>query len=320
MHISVAMCTYNGSNYLGEQLASVMSQSRLPDEVVVCDDKSTDGTRKLLEDFARNSPFVVRVFNNENRLGSTKNFEKAIALCSGDVIVLSDQDDIWMSNRLQRTEDLFLSDPSIGMIFGDAEIINQDSSPTGKRLWRTVKFRFQQRRQFSAGRAADALLNHNVVTGATAAFRSRLVDVLLPIPSLWVHDGWIALICSFVSKVIALDERLIWYRKHSGQQIGPLDYSLRQEIALANRITRKDYARQLAQYEVARERLACVIAPSRWESVLQALNDKILHLSARACMPHTRIQRLPSIAKELATMRYMLYSAGLRSAVRDLIV
>jgi len=104
--LSVAMCTYNGEQYLQEQLDSIIAQTRLPNEVVVCDDGSTDATLQILDEFQETAPFPVRIYRNGTRLGPTKNFEKAIKLCSGNVIALSDQDDVWMPHKLERLEEV----------------------------------------------------------------------------------------------------------------------------------------------------------------------------------------------------------------------
>src|SRR5260221_5871118 len=122
--ISVAMCSYNSTAWLDEQLASILRQSRLPDELVVCDDGSKDETVAKLKAFARSAPFPVRVFVNEINLGFTRNFEKAISLCEGDVIALSDHDDISEDFRLARTEDVFTSRPAIGLAFCDAQVVD----------------------------------------------------------------------------------------------------------------------------------------------------------------------------------------------------
>src|SRR5262249_10160572 len=100
--ISIALCTYNGAKYLSSQLESYLAQTCLPDEVVVCDDCSQDETVTILNDFAIRAPFPVRILVNDQNLGSTKNFEKSISLCSGEIIFLSDQDDVWMPNKIER--------------------------------------------------------------------------------------------------------------------------------------------------------------------------------------------------------------------------
>ena len=95
MRISIAMTTYNGSKYLNDQLKSFSQQDQAPDELIVCDDGSSDNTIKILEKFSLNAPFDVKIYQNESNLGFTKNFENALSKCTGDLIFLSDQDDIW---------------------------------------------------------------------------------------------------------------------------------------------------------------------------------------------------------------------------------
>ena len=127
MRLSIALCTYNGSAYLSEQLESLAAQTRTPDELVVCDDNSTDGrTVEMVRAFARNSPFAVRFSVNRKTLGPKKNFQRAIARCQGDVIFLCDQDDVWEPNKLARIEETLLAAPEAGFVFTDAEVVDED--------------------------------------------------------------------------------------------------------------------------------------------------------------------------------------------------
>src|ERR1700682_2731847 len=152
-HLSVAMCTYNGARFLAEQLESIATQTRLPDRLVVCDDCSTDGSVEILKSFARHSPFAVRLEINKNNLGSTKNFEKAIGLCQGEVIALADQDDIWYSKKLERIEAVFADRPSVGVVFSDADVVDENKIPLGFRLWRTAGLSPARRKRISNGQA-----------------------------------------------------------------------------------------------------------------------------------------------------------------------
>ncbi len=129
MKISVAMCTFNGAQYLGEQLASLLAQIRLPDELIICDDGSRDNTCDILRAFAGKVPFEIHIHVNETTLGSTKNFEKIISLCSGDIIALSDQDDVWYPQKLSLIEQAFLQNPQMGGVFTNAEIVDQNLEP-----------------------------------------------------------------------------------------------------------------------------------------------------------------------------------------------
>src|ERR1700761_5047601 len=131
--ISVALCTYNGGRFLPEQLASIQQQSVPPFELVVCDDRSTDDTVPTLRQFAAAAPFPVRIFCNEQNLGFIANFQRAIELCRGDLIALSDQDDVWYPKRLERTQGAFAAHPQVGLLFSDADIIDDRDSLTGNR-------------------------------------------------------------------------------------------------------------------------------------------------------------------------------------------
>src|SRR5207253_4621935 len=127
MKLSVAMCTYNGASYLQEQFDSIAMQTRLPDELVICDDVSVDTTKEITDKFAAVAPFAVKRHFNENNLGSTKNFEKAIGLCQGDIIALADQDDEWSPIKLEQLEAALASSAKTGLVFSDAEVVDQNS-------------------------------------------------------------------------------------------------------------------------------------------------------------------------------------------------
>ena len=131
MKFSVAMCTYNGAKYLEEQLRSLLAQQRLPDEVVICDDGSTDGTIALLEQFVANPLIPVRLFRNPVNLGFSRNFAQAIRLCQGDLIALADQDDIWYPEKLRRLEESFEQAPGMEGVFSDGNIIDDASRTLG---------------------------------------------------------------------------------------------------------------------------------------------------------------------------------------------
>jgi glycosyltransferase involved in cell wall biosynthesis len=317
--ISVAMCTYNGSRYLAEQLASIRNQTRLPDELVVCDDRSGDDTVAQLQDFARRSPFPVRLVVNEKNLGSSKNFEKAISLCDGDLIVLTDQDDIWASHRLQTTSEMLARCPQAGLVFGNADIIDSSSALTGRRLWTSENFTKAEQLQVRQGRATEILLRHNVVTGAAMAFRSEFKKLVLPVPDIWVHDGWIALVISFFAEMVALEEVLIEYRQHSNQQIGPSDRRLFGRSGLVRMTERWQFELRARQFEEARLRLHPHAKTERQKDIMEQLCGLIAHMSARSSMPESRIDRISVILRELATRRYSVHSRGVMSAVKDFV-
>src|SRR5215213_2898715 len=151
MKISVAMCTYNGAELLPAQLQSIITQSRPPDEIVICDDRSTDDTQALIKKFATDSPIPITLHINQQNLGSVKNFERAISLCTGDVIALSDQDDVWRSDKLERFETVLNSSPTAGLVFSDADVVDENLKPLNRRMWDEVGFDIHKRKLVRMG-------------------------------------------------------------------------------------------------------------------------------------------------------------------------
>jgi glycosyltransferase involved in cell wall biosynthesis len=137
MRLSIAMATWNGARYLREQLDSFRAQCRLPDELVVCDDHSTDGTPAILEEFRRTAPLPVNVLINPKQMGYVWNFEQVVGMCDGDVILLSDQDDVWLPEKLAEHEAVYRSRPEVGMAFSDGTIVGLD--PTASRCSRRTR-------------------------------------------------------------------------------------------------------------------------------------------------------------------------------------
>ncbi len=335
LHISVALCTYNGARFLREQLDSIASQTRLPDELVICDDGSGDGTMDIVRSFASNSPFPVRALANENNLGSTKNFEKAIGLCGGDIIVLSDQDDVWMPEKLWMIESEFLRSDGVGLVFTDAERVDESLRGLGSGLWDSIGFSMGERECIRNGRPFNVLLNHNVVTGATMAFRSSYRGRVMPIPSCWVHDAWITLMIAATGELAMIDKPLIRYRQHSVQQIGAPNkeryaehmlnesrIALDEPDAYLGRSRRNHTAmidRSLAQYASAYERLSAIDDPGV-TVIMPQLEAKLKHLRARTAMSRKKWPyRLPVALRELISLRYHRYTdGGINVILKDL--
>jgi glycosyltransferase involved in cell wall biosynthesis len=328
VRISVAMCTYNGGRYVREQLESIAAQSRRPDELVVCDDRSTDDTAEVVREFASRAPFRVRLHVNESNLGSTGNFEKAISLCGGDIVALSDQDDHWMPEKLARTEAALAAEPGVGMVFSDAEVVDDSLRPLGYTVWQHVAFGPEERRSVRGGGAFDLFLMRNVVAGAAMAFRSRFKELILPIPDdfnltrdgrILLHDGWAALLISAVAGVALIDEPLMKYRQHPKQQVGAADAADAGAAGLRAAASRQNFfAAEIGQLVAVRERLVAQVPAADRGGAVAKLDSKIAHLRARAGMPRRRSRRLPSVLREMLTLRYHLYSNGARSAAKDL--
>jgi len=315
---SVAMCTYGGAWFVGAQLESIAAQTRPPDEVVVCDDRSPDETARLVERFAAAASFPVRLHVNERNLGSTKNFERAISLCDGDLIALCDQDDVWLPGKLARLEEEFRRRPRAALVFSDAEVADEAGRPTGRRLWESVGVGREELERLRAGKGLGELLSGATVTGATAALRADLRRLVLPIPEglPLIHDAWIALLAACVAEVSAVEEPLVLYRRHAGQQVGPLERKT--EAGALGRAN--PYEATLAVARAVRERLL----ERRGEGfeaagALAELDARIAHLEARRGLPRARLRRTWPVLRELLSLRYRHYSRGVASAAKDLL-
>ena len=309
----MAMCTYQGAQYLGEQLESIAGQTLRPAELVVCDDGSTDGTVALVERFAAGAPFPVHVHVNPANLGVTANFAQAISRCHGSVIALSDQDDVWLPEKLERQAGAFRGRPEVGAVFSDAELVDGELRPLGRTMFEVTGFTPSRRRRLQAGHGLEILVAHSVVCGATLAFRSSFRDVLLPIPTSGLHDLWIAGLMVSAADVVALPEPLIRYRQHGANQIGAPAQGLRARLAV--RRQQGVYGDEIGHYRAMAERLRTAGAAGVRPDALSVLDGKVEHLTFRYGLPRHRA--VPVLA-ELLRGRYHRYSRGLESAGFDL--
>jgi glycosyltransferase involved in cell wall biosynthesis len=313
------MCTYNGARFLEEQLTSLVAQSRRPDEVVVCDDGSTDASVALLRAFAAEAPFSVLVHENQNRLGSTKNFERAISLCTGELIYLCDQDDIWDSEKIGLTENRFIDDPNVSLVFTNAEVVDDNAKSLGYTLWERLRIDKELQTRLQTSGALEVLLERPIVTGATMAFPSRFRDLVIPIPGdiSLIHDGWIALMLSLVGPFNLIDRPLLKYRQHEAQQLGVPDIT-RPAPILANANRRNDFEPEIRKLEAVCERLQA--NEHRYESQhAEILRDRLNHLHQRITISRSKLSGVRLAINELVSGRYHRYSNGLYSLMKDLV-
>jgi glycosyltransferase involved in cell wall biosynthesis len=201
MKISIAMATYNGAKYIKEQLDSFVAQTRRPDELVVYDDCSSDETFEILKDFAAQAPFNVCLRQTLENLGYAKNFCKALSLCTGDLIFLSDQDDVWFTTKIETMAGIAEND-SINQVFmNDAEITYEDLRPTGLTKFGQIK---------TAG-----LLEQAFVMGCCAVIKAPYLKDILPVPdSCCAHDVWIVKIAEGLRRKRIVEKTLQYYRRH----------------------------------------------------------------------------------------------------------
>jgi len=314
--ISVALCTYNGGRYLERQLDSIALQSRLPCELIVCDDRSTDDTIAILKRFQAAAPFPVKVIQNQSRLGSTRNFDQAIGLSRGEYIALCDQDDRWLQTKLERASDALLDNPFLGGIFSDATLIDRDGSPVGISLFQRHRFTSSRQSSFLSS-PTSTLLKHDVVTGATLMFRASLRRYCSPIPTSWVHDGWLAWMIALHARLALIPEPLIEYRIHAGQQLGVGNRFGAASGAGRNETRRQHYARVARQFE---DLLTRVVAEG-WnhnDLLIVKIREKIAFLKRQSTLSQSMGVRTLQMLAQLP--RYAHYARGLGSLRTDFLL
>ena len=172
MTTSVALCTYNGAQHIRKQVESIISQTVPVDEIVICDDRSSDNTLHIIEQIQQQTHTNILVYRNETNLGVCANFQKAVNLCTGDIIFLSDQDDVWVPEKVKTIIDWFYLNPSKNVVFSDAILIDSDGHTIGNSLFNRVGFSEEYRKYFDAGCELPVFYcNH--ATGATMAIRGK---------------------------------------------------------------------------------------------------------------------------------------------------
>lgn len=213
--ISIALASYNGEKYIREQLDSILSQTIQDFEVVVCDDASIDNTWSILEEYTeKDSRF--RIYKNKENLGFKKNFEKAISLCKGNYIALSDQDDVWKERHL---EVLYNSIGNKCGVLGNALMVDNDLNSLNKTH---IEYIGGNSNYITS---IDVMLLRviyvgNFCQGASMMFKSSFLKSIIPVPEIFeVHDIWFALAAILKKSFVFNPEIITLYRQHNSNVI-----------------------------------------------------------------------------------------------------
>lgn len=218
MQVSIAMATYNGGAFLKEQLQSFADQARRPDELVVCDDGSTDDTLTIVEAFAAGAPFPVIVERNPANLGYTANFSKAASGCTGDVIFLSDQDDRWYPGKIQRVMQVMSGGKAV--VTNNSQLVAADGTAWGTTL---------------GNLKALGLSDIELTNGSCTAMSRAFANLALPFPSRIPFDHWVTMLGIVLEVRAVIEEPLQIYRRHGANTSQP--------VAARRKPTRLDYFR-----------------------------------------------------------------------------
>ena len=249
--ISVALCTYNGDKYLADQLDSILSQENPVDEIVICDDGSTDETFSILKNYQTRFPAIFRIFINDENMGYVENFEKALSLCSGEIIFLCDQDDVWYSDKVSSITDFFNKNPSIGIVAHDLDLIG---TYDGKKTFWELRH-FSAEKKFSNQELLKQILHKgNIFPGMTLAITKETLQEYLPlqkVDSIIIHDYELIIKALRDEKFGLISKPLGAYRQHDQQSIGFSENEKSQTSELAKIQLRSEHLVRLQKYSIA---------------------------------------------------------------------
>ena len=281
--VSVALATYNGARYIREQLESFARQTVLPDEVVVGDDASSDETIAVIEEFARQAPFEVRVQRNPENYGYTRNFCETIQRCTGDIIFLSDQDDLWFPEKVARCVEA-LGQPGALLVTHDARLADGALNPSEHTLFSQLR---------AVGSNDPDALNY----GCCIAFKKYLAEFVSP-PPYHFHDVWLAVVAMQMGGRVSIAEPLILYRRHGSNASSSHITSLKKTHPALAYLDRLQVARReggaksvadslswtanlLEVFQRNRRGVIALIGESRFLDIIAKLRDEKERLSER---------------------------------------
>ncbi|MEZ0483590.1 glycosyltransferase family 2 protein [Fibrella aquatica] len=314
--LSVALCTYNGASYLRDQWNSLLAQEWIPNELIVSDDGSTDGTLALVRELAQTAPFPVTILANEKPLGYNGNFSQAIAACTGELIFLCDQDDVWFPHKTRTLATYLINTPQHDVVFGNATVADQHLTPTDRQFWDVVRFSTSDQQGWQEGGAMHVLLNGNRVMGCAMAFRQSFRQRALPVPGNvpggYVYDGWLALVAAATNQIGFVAEPLQLYRTHPKQQIGVKPPENGPPVRFLDRFNR-DRMLKLAPFRQKQD---------NWQTLLSMLIERVgpkaqglaqlqhrlNHTAMRATLPNNRVGRLLPVCRALLAGHYHRYA------------
>lgn len=215
--IDILLATYNGEKYLKEQIESILNQTYSNFRLIISDDCSTDKTIEILKEFEQKDSRIEVYYQKEN-LGTLNNFEFLLKKVQNNIFALSDQDDIWLPQKIEKSiENMKVNNSNL--VFGDLEVIDENKNIIASSFWKYKGFY----KKIKKDKNHKGLLLNNYITGCTIVTEKKFLKYILPLPKkskYVIHDYWIAIILSLKGKISYIDKPYIKYRQHSNNQVG----------------------------------------------------------------------------------------------------
>ncbi|NUC24586.1 glycosyltransferase family 2 protein [Escherichia coli] len=216
--IDIAMATFNGSDFLKKQIASIQNQTYTNWRLIISDDGSSDDTLKIILDCMKDD-CRIKLVNTSKKNGVVNNFNEALLHTTAPHIILCDQDDVWPNNKLEKLlcemKSAELDNDLPVLIFTDLTLIDGDDNIIADSYYHVNKFNPKHNLKY------NNLLWHSTIYGCSIILNRKLLNIALPIPSdVSMHDHWLSLIAMKYGKLIYYDFKSTFYRQHQNNQVG----------------------------------------------------------------------------------------------------
>jgi len=309
MKISIALATYNGAKHLSEQLNSFVNQTRMPDELIVSDDLSTDSTFEIIKKFADKAPFNVYYSQNKRNLGYAVNFNEALSSTTGDLVLLSDQDDVWFSNKIETIENVATVCEEL-LIINDKMITDENLKSTGVSTFKIISSRPKKLQKF--------------ISGSFTSIKRELLDLCLPIPQEFSsHDVWIDHFATALDSKKIVNQCLQFYRRHETATM--IKKKNRYDEEEKRKYYENKYKQRLIEYDLLVEAMSEAVGhiKSTKKSKLIRYRDSLVRMrefsvEREKIRKKRRVSRIIPVAGFLINGDYANIN-GLRSAVHDIL-
>ncbi|MGF7144107.1 glycosyltransferase involved in cell wall biosynthesis [Anaerotaenia torta] len=276
--IGVVVATYNGQKYVAEQLVSIINQSKKPDLIIVSDGKSLDLTVEICNEILSGGDIPFEVLTSEVQLSVAENFQKGLAACDCDYIFFSDQDDVWLPNKIEIVIQQMEKHQTC-MAFSNAQIVDAKLNDEGRPLlWESVGYeQLEDVKVYGKGNIEliSILIRHNIVTGMCMCISRDFRNKVMPLSQNAIHDSWIAIIAANVGSIVAIKEKCVLYRQHGNNVVGTTTNIC---AALKNR---KLYAIKVKKRELMIREVIKRVFDETDEESLSILNDYVSFLKER---------------------------------------
>ncbi len=215
--IDILLATYNGEKYVKQQIDSILNQTYKNIRLIISDDKSKDNTVEILREYEKIDNRVI-VYVQETNLGYIKNFEFLLSKVENEIYMLSDQDDYWLPEKVEKTYSK-LKQEDADLVFTDLEVVDQNLET----MFPSFNDYMKLTRKINKCKDYKMQYLYNCITGCTLMSKKKFIEKLIPVPAeskYMVHDYWIGIVIGLSGKIAYLPEKTIKYRQHGNNQIG----------------------------------------------------------------------------------------------------